>query len=70
MQYRVSIVTSLWSHLSDKVHHSIEWCAGVFLSTVVFALLRCADKRIVNIMKVHIERNNLQLEYMGYSKKN
>ena len=22
----VSIVTSRWSHLSDIVHHSIEWC--------------------------------------------
>ncbi len=25
-------------------------------------LLRYADKRIVNIMKVYIERNNLQIE--------
>ena len=27
----VSFVTSPWSHLSDIVHHSIDWCAGVFL---------------------------------------
>ena len=26
--------------------------------------LRYADKRIVNIMKVYIERNNLQLEFI------
>ena len=26
-------------------------------------LLRCADKRIVNIMKVYIERNNMQVEF-------
>ena len=58
----VSIVTSWWSHLSDIVHHSIEWCDGMFLSVVMFTQLRYADKRIVNIMKVHIERNNLQLE--------
>ena len=24
----VSIVTYRWSHLSDIVRHSIEWCAG------------------------------------------
>ena len=31
-------------------------------------LLRYADKHIVNIMKVYIERNNLQLELIRYSK--
>ena len=35
----------------DLFHHSIEWCAGVFLSTIVFTqfntLLRYADKRNV-----------------------
>ena len=30
--------------------------------------LRYAGKRIVNIMKVYIERNNLQLESIRYSK--
>ena len=58
----VSIVTSRWPHLSDIVHHSIEWCTGEFLSAVVFTQIRYADKRIVNIIKVYIERNNLQLE--------
>ena len=32
-------------------------------------LLRYADKRIVNIMRVYIERNNLQLELIRYCKK-
>ena len=27
-------------------------------------LLRCAHKRIVNIMKVYIERNNMHVELM------
>ena len=36
----VSIDTSRLSHLSDIVHHSIEWCAGMFLSTVAFTELR------------------------------
>ena len=31
--------------------------------------LRYADKRIVNIMKVYIERNNLQLELIRYRNK-
>ena len=31
-------------------------------------LLHYADKRIVNIMKVYIERNNLQLELIRYIK--
>ena len=29
-----------------------------------------ADKRVVNIMKVYIERNNLQLELIPLTKKN
>ena len=33
-----------------------------FLSFVCVTHLRYADKRIVNIMKVYIERNTLQLE--------
>ena len=31
-------------------------------------LLRYADKRIVNIMKVYIERNSLQIELIRYHK--
>ena len=27
-------------------------------------LLRCADKRVVNIMKVYIERNKMQVELL------
>ena len=32
-------------------------------------LLRCAHKRIVNIMKVYIERNNKQVELIRFRKK-
>ena len=32
-------------------------------------LLRCAHKRIVNIMKVCIERNNIQVELIRFRKK-
>ena len=33
-------------------------------------LLRCAHKRIVNIMKVYIERNNMQDELIRFRKNN
>ena len=55
----VYIVTSSWSHLYEIVHNSVEWCAGVVLSTVMLTQLHYTDKRIVNIMEVYIERNNL-----------
>ena len=32
-------------------------------------LLRCAHKRIVNIMKVYIKRNNIQVELIRFRKK-
>ena len=32
-------------------------------------MLRCAYKRIVNIMKVYIERDNLQVELIRFRKK-
>ena len=32
-------------------------------------LLRCADKRIVNIIKMYIERNGMQVELMRFRKK-
>ena len=32
-------------------------------------LLRCIHKRIVNIMKVYIERNNMQVELTRFRKK-
>ena len=31
-------------------------------------LLRCADKRIVKIMKIYIERNNMQVELIRFRK--
>ena len=53
-------------------------CSGGYLfvgiisshHTVRFGqLLRCAHKRIVNIMKVYIERNNIQVELIRFRKK-
>ena len=46
---------------------------GVFV-TCLFALgsrtlLCCAHKRIVNIMKVYIERNNMQVELIRFREK-
>ena len=57
----LSLVTS-----AEFVDHSI----GAFTVGIIFvAQLRYADKRIVNIMKVHIKRNNLRLELTRYSRK-
>ena len=39
------------------------------LHSVRFAqLLRCAHKRVVNIMKVYIEKNNIQVELIRFVK--
>ena len=40
------------------------------LHSVCFGqLLRCAHKRVVNIMKVYIERNNMRVELIRFRKK-
>ena len=45
-------------------------CIRSSLHSVRFGqLLRCAHKRIVNIMKVYIERNNIQVELIRFHKK-
>ena len=45
-------------------------CSGGSLHLVCFGqLLRCANKRIVNIMKVYIERKNMQVELIRFRKK-
>ena len=41
----------------------VRWGVSFYWCVRPSTLLRYADKRIVNIMKVYIERNNLQLEY-------
>ena len=42
-------------------------CIRSSLHSVRFGqLLRCAHKRIVNIMKVYIERNNMQVELVRF----
>ena len=59
----MGVDTSLLSHMVDSVDHSIGALSWV-------TQLRYADKRIVNIMKVYIKRNNsLQIELIRYSKK-
>ena len=49
---------------------AFEFCLSVPLVRFrhPITLLRAADKRIVNIMKAYIERNNLQLELIRYCK--
>ena len=48
----------------------MEVCVWVYhnsLHSVRFdQLLRCAHKRIVNIMEVYIERNNIQVELISF----
>ena len=45
-------------------------CSGVYYLPVRFGqLLRCAHKRIVNIMKVYIDRNNMQVELVRFRTK-
>ena len=47
----VYIVTYRWSHLSDIVDHSVEWCASEFLSTVAFIQVRyCAMQ--INVLPI------------------
>ena len=71
--------STLW--LSESVGHYI-WDNGCrhlsvvtpvarstgALSYYTITLLRYADNRIVNIMKVYIERSNFQLELIRFSK--
>ena len=45
-------------------------CVRLSLHSVRFGqLLRCAHKRIVNSMKVYIERKNIQVELIRFRKK-
>ena len=49
---------------------NFDFCPTVYLVRFCHQIvqLRYADKRFVNIMKVYIERNNLQLELIRYCK--
>ena len=44
-------------------------CLLPSLHSVHFELLRCAHKRIVNIMKVYIEKNYVEMELIRFRKK-
>ena len=49
---------------------SFVWSSLDSIHSVRFGqLLRCAHKRIVNIMKVYMERKNRQLELIRFRKK-
>ena len=57
------------SNLYIKLRRSCDLLLRLsFLSFVLVTQLHYADKRILNIMKVYIERNNLQLELIRYGK--
>ena len=57
----MGVDTSRWSHLADFVGHSNDALSGFFLlSCSPITLLRYADKSIVSVMKLYIERNNLE----------
>ena len=67
----VSIVTSRWTHLSHIIYHSIELCAGEFLSTVVFNQLHCyamayADKHNIVSIVEQLPTSRLILQSDGF----
>ena len=45
-----------------------RWLCGCASFTYFGQLLRCPHKRIVNIMKVYIKRNNIQMELIRFRK--
>ena len=49
-----------------RVYVSCLVCVCVSDPRSIQFALRCAHKRIVNIMKVYIERNNLQVELIRF----
>ena len=68
---------TIWYDLCEMISIHLRWshgCLSVYINVCVFVcqlrasftyigqLLRCAHKSIVNIMKVYIERNNMQVE--------
>ena len=61
----VRVDTSCWSYLAD-VGVSLLNMGMINKLILLVTQLRSADKCIVNIMKVYIERNNLQLELIRY----
>ena len=61
--YKVKKVTRL-----NFYFVSLFVCQSFALFSSFCQLLRCTDNRIFNIMKVYIERNNLQVELIRYSK--
>ena len=62
--YKVKKVTRL-----NVYFVSLFVCQSFALFSSFCQPLRYTDNRIVNIIKVYIERNNLQVELIGYSNK-
>ena len=60
MRYRCN---TIYISIKRSRDGTLFGCSGVCYLPVRFGdLLRCAQKHIVNIMKVYIERNNMQVE--------
>ena len=61
---------NLYMNLGRSRDGTLFGCSGVCYLRVRFGqLLRCSHKRIVDVMKVYIERNNMQVELMPFRKK-
>ena len=65
--YQFKKVTWLPLFVCDNVCMYVCQLSASF--TYFGQLLRCAPKRIVNIMKVYIKRNNMQVELIRFRKK-
>ena len=69
-------IVSLYIFLKSFRNVTVFVCSSVRVGCLLLSLhsvrfgqlLRCAHKRIVNIMKVYIERNNIQVELIQFRK--
>ena len=77
--YRVKYDVYLYMNLRRSRDCILTWCVCMFVCLCVspslhllrFGQLRlCADERIVNIMKVYIEWNKMQVELIRFRNKN
>ena len=66
----VEYARCLLSHIGGRICRTLFTIRlnGAVACFLLLSLSRYADKRIVNIIKVYIERNNLQVELVRYSK--
>ena len=62
------IIPRTWLPLDAAILH----CSEIFMLALIVGLLllgSCAHKRIVNIMNVYIEMNNMQVELIRFRQK-